>query len=74
MSAPEIWHAHESELEPGVDEQSSSDDDEEPENGVVVNPNGLVQLPYPKKKPGRHAVGAPRNDLMDQPACYVLLF
>ena len=66
VSAPEIRHAHESELEPGVDEQSSSDDDEEPKDGVVVNPNGLVQLPYPKKKPGRHAGGAPRNDLMDQ--------
>ena len=51
MSAPDLQHAQETKLEPGsVDEQSASDDDEEPEDGVVVNPNGLVQLPYPKEK------------------------
>ena len=71
VSAPDLQHAQETKLEPGsVDEQSASDDDEEPEDGVVVNPNGLVQLPYPKKKTGRHAGGAPRNDLMDQLVMY----
>ena len=48
------------------DEGSVPDDDVEPKDGVVVNPNGLVQLSYPKKKVGRHPGGAPRNDLMDQ--------
>jgi hypothetical protein len=42
----------------------------EPEDGVVVNPNGLVQLAYPKKNLGRHPGGAPRNDLMDQLLMY----
>ena len=48
------------------DNDEGSERDVEPEDGVVVNPKGLIQLSYPKKKTGRHPGGAPRNDLMDQ--------
>ena len=85
VSAPEPRQAQKTELKPAADTHMDippsgwSDNDEgsglddggvEPEDGVVVNPNGLVQLAYPKKKSGRHPGGAPRNDLMDQLLIY----
>lgn len=48
------------------EEGARPDDDVEPDDGVVVNPSGLVELPYPQKRLGRHPGGAPRNDHMDQ--------
>jgi hypothetical protein len=81
VSAPQPQRAQKTEPKPADvdippagwsdDEDSGLDDGGvEPEDGVVVNPNGLVQLAYPKKKSGRHPGGAPRNDLMDQLLMY----
>jgi hypothetical protein len=76
VSAPDPQHAQTAEqksedvhkiLPPGW-----SDDDEgdvKPEDGVVVNPNDLVQLSYPKKKADRHP-----EEQSHGPAFYVLLF
>ena len=70
----DVHHHHDTETLPLIWSDdggpSASDDNIEPEDGVVVNPNGLVQLSHPKKKAGRRPGGAPRNDLMDQLLMY----
>lgn len=68
MREPQSAEVHDMNILPmgWSDNDEGSVADVEPEDGVIVNPNGLVQLSYPKKKTGRHPGGAPRNDLMDQ--------
>ena len=68
MMEPQPAEVHDMEILPSgwSDNDEGSVPDVEPEDGIVVNPDGLIQLSYPKKKTGRHPGGAPRNDIMDQ--------